>query len=630
MPFAVFRRHQKQLIVTFAMLAMLGFVLADSLPALMGGGRGGITDNPVEATLYGREVRRSDLARLTQQRNVANAFIGRLIPDLPQPFGGTSTREIVDALILEREADRLGIPATPEFGNKWLVNVFGNALNADLFEKVLRESFDRMSGREVLEAIAGQVRLLEVRRLPGPPIVTPLDVYQTYKNQHERVSAVAVPFPVADFLAQVANPTEDQVRAYYEKYKDDLPDSTRPTPGFKLPHRIRIEFVSLDAPQLTREIRAALTEKELRAAYAQRPQDFPTPKPELPVQLFAGDPEAKLTPLLKDPFLDARPLVEQSLAEEKAHNQVEELFDKVREVMDPFSDQYLTVVEENQEAKAERRAQRPLPNPGNLVKQAAAKSKLSYDASPLLTRELAASYGTIGEAAVGSTPSSGSRSFADAFFDSKVPVYDPIELIDSAGRRYLAWKLDDQPPRVPPLDQIHDKVVDAWKREQARPLAERAAQTLADQARTKEGDLRAAAEAAKKSVLVTDLMSRYSPSIMISPSQIFPSRLNKIPQIPDAGDPLRDVLFDLKPKQVAVAPNAPKTVYYALVLDRRVPVDFNQLYDPFGQRMSVQSEAFQEAQAARDKAWMNQLRSRAGLSADWVPTDEAKEADRAI
>ncbi|MEO6810956.1 MAG: hypothetical protein ABI353_17735 [Isosphaeraceae bacterium] len=629
MPFAVFRRHQKQLIVTFAMLAMLGFVLADSLPALMGGG-GGMSDNPVEATLYGKAVRRADLARLTQQRNVANAFIGRLIPDLPQPFGGTSSREIIDALILEHEANRLGIPATAEFGNTWLVSVFGNALSPDLFEKVLRDGFERMSGQEMLETIAGQVRLLEVRRLPGPPTVTPLDVYQTYKDQHERVSAVAVPFPVADFLSKAAEPTEDQVRAYYEKYKDDLPDPNSPNPGFKLPHRARIEFVSLDGATLTREVRAALTEKELRATYTQRPQDFPAPEPELPVQLFAGDPEARLTPLLRDPFLDARPLVEQSLAEEKARNQVEESFDKVRAVMDPFSDKYLTVIEENQDAKAERKAQRPLPTPGDLVKQAAAKAGLPYEASPLLTRELAGSYSTIGEATVGSTPSSGSRTFVDAFFDSKVPVYDPVELIDSAGRHYLAWKLDDQPPRVPSLDQIHGEVVNAWKREQARPLAEGAAQTLADQAKAKEGDLRAVAEAEKKAFLVTDLMTRFSPSIMISPSQIFPSRLNEIPQIPEAGETLRDVLFDLKPKQAAVASNAPKTVYYALALDRRVPADFNQLYDPFGQRMSVQNEAMQKAQVARDKAWMDELRSKAGLPADWVPTDESKDEDQAI
>src|SRR3712207_6160552 len=37
MPFAVFRKHQRKLLAIFAILAMFGFVLSDSLVALVGG-----------------------------------------------------------------------------------------------------------------------------------------------------------------------------------------------------------------------------------------------------------------------------------------------------------------------------------------------------------------------------------------------------------------------------------------------------------------------------------------------------------------------------------------------------------------------------------------------------------------
>ena len=47
MPFAVFRRHQRKLLAIFAILAMFGFVLADSLPRLLSGGSGGSNANPV-------------------------------------------------------------------------------------------------------------------------------------------------------------------------------------------------------------------------------------------------------------------------------------------------------------------------------------------------------------------------------------------------------------------------------------------------------------------------------------------------------------------------------------------------------------------------------------------------------
>ena len=36
-------------------------------------------------------------------------------------------------------------------------------------------------------------RLANVRRLSGSPLVTPLDVFQTYRDQNERVSALTNP-----------------------------------------------------------------------------------------------------------------------------------------------------------------------------------------------------------------------------------------------------------------------------------------------------------------------------------------------------------------------------------------------------------------------------------------------------
>src|SRR5262245_43700731 len=178
MPFAVFRRHQRKLLAIFAILAMFGFVLADSLPALLrsGGllGGGGAPDDAEVVKLYGRSVRRSDLARMAQRRQRANAFMNRLVPGVtPQFFGGTSTRELVDALILEHEANQLGMPETKEYGNRWLNALFSNRLKPEDFDRALRAAFETYSGDAMLEDIASQVRLFEVRKLPGQAEVSP-------------------------------------------------------------------------------------------------------------------------------------------------------------------------------------------------------------------------------------------------------------------------------------------------------------------------------------------------------------------------------------------------------------------------------------------------------------------------
>ena len=67
MPFAVFRRNQRKLLAIFTILAMFGFVVADSLPRLLNGGPSG-ANNPFIVELYGRSLYASDLFGMKEER----------------------------------------------------------------------------------------------------------------------------------------------------------------------------------------------------------------------------------------------------------------------------------------------------------------------------------------------------------------------------------------------------------------------------------------------------------------------------------------------------------------------------------------------------------------------------------
>src|SRR5205807_6185783 len=112
------------------------------------------------------------------QRQNANMFMASLIG---RPlFGDITTRSLVDALILQHEADTLRMPAGPDVGREWLREVTNGLMNRDLFEATLSRFGNRVSGEQILSDIANQVRLDKVRRtLLGIPVVTPLDVYDT-------------------------------------------------------------------------------------------------------------------------------------------------------------------------------------------------------------------------------------------------------------------------------------------------------------------------------------------------------------------------------------------------------------------------------------------------------------------
>lgn len=635
MPFAVFRRHQRKLLAASAILAMFGFVVADSLPRLLSSNYDS-AGNAVVAKLHGREVRRGDIAEMQNERNNANLFMAHLYARLYGRstntfFGELNTRALVDALVLQHEADRLGMPRGPEAGREWLKQRYGTFMTRELFDMIIEQFNNRVSGEQVLTDISNQVRLGNVRMMLGSPVVTPLDVFEAYREQNERVSVRAVAFPVDDFLSKVTEPTAAETQAYFDQYKDVLPDAGRPTPGFKVPRLVQVEVLSIDGEALARTIKDKLPEDELKAYYENRKAEFKVPS-ELPEVVFAEQGDAKaadLTPPQIQPFAEVRPYIANSLAEEKAQAEIGEKFNRVKDdLMIPFADKYLDAVDAIDEAKksgSKTVAALPTPPP---LKDEAAKEGLEYRVTQLMTREDAGKQGALSSAEVGLTRGGGGHRFVDEVFDTKSALYEPVELTDFSGQRFLVRKLQDQAPRVPTLEEARSEVVLAWKREKARAIAQQAADELAATLRKEGGKFKADTVDGRR-VVTTDPVTRLQPGMPL-PGRIFengPATPTEIPQLPAAGEALRDAYFDLGEGQVAVAANEPKTVYYTMTLDRRIPATFTALYAPNGDLYRYQTEVFEETLKAHDESWMDALRAKAGLGPDWSPPDEKKEAE---
>jgi peptidyl-prolyl cis-trans isomerase D len=623
MPFAVFRRHQRKLLAIFAILAMFGFVLADSLPRLLNAGYGGGNQNPEVVRLYGKSIRRSDVSDMATQRNNANLFMAQLLRMPGRPlFGDLSTRSIVDALILEHEADAMRMPVGPEAGREWLKRATGGMMNREIFEATLASFGNKITGEQILTDIANQARILNVRRLLTGTVVTPLDVYQTYRDQNERISAKAVAFPAEAFVAKVGEPSKAEVQAFYDKYKDELPNPARDTPGFKVPRQIQVEILSIDGSALAEKIKERLTEGELLSYYENRKGEFKKPS-EFPDEIFQGKPE--LTPPQVRPFAEVRPYLATSLAEEKAQAEIVAKFEEIKDgQMVPFADKYLDARDEIEESKKQGEKVLPALPRWTDLKDAARKAGLDYEVTPLLDREQAEHYGEIGGAEVGLSRMSGGRKFAAEFFDPRSNLFEPVELTDSLGRRFLARKVEDHEPRVPPLDEIHTQVIAAWKALQARPLAEKAARDFAETVRKEAGTIKQDIVEGRPVITIPPI-SRLQPGFPL-PGMMFqngPPTLTEIPQVPYAGPELRDAYFGLEPGAVAVAPNQPKTTYYVLTLNDRLRASFATLYAPNGDYFRYQREAQEDAFRHREEDQMRRLRDQAGLKPGWVPSDEA-------
>jgi hypothetical protein len=434
---------------------------------------------------------------------------------------------------------------------------------------------------------------------------------------------------VDKFLASVPEPSEQEVRSYYDAHKDELPDPARATPGFKVPRQVQLEVLSVDGNALARDIKDRLTDAELRAAYENRKSEFEVKAGanDLPIDLFAG--HAELTPPVIRPFDEVRSTLASTLAEDKAQADIEDKFERIKkDVLDRFFDDYQTALDEREEA--EKRGSKtgpPLPQASDL-KELARREGLNYELTPMLAREEAERYGTVSGARVGLARQGDARKFADEFFDAKTGLYESVGLTDLLNTRYLARKIKDVPPRVPPLDEVRKQVALAWKTEKARPLARKAADEVAEQLKKQPGALKDASFQGYRVVTIPPTARMQAPT-NLSPNPFEMSAPGETPisEVAFPGEAFRKAYFSLQPGSVAVAPNQPETDYYAMALDRRDPATFTALYAPNGDEFRYKMLAREQAGRELVDDWMGWLRHDAGIDTNWVPPDEAREKD---
>lgn len=692
MPFETFRRNQRPLLAVFGLMAMFAFVVSDSLMNFLGSRTTGINNDETVATLYGEEIKASNLGELANQRAFANDYFSKLLslklsaaqiglPVVQNFFGPTDDRSLVDALILQKEADKLGIPIDHDATRRWLREApvtillqsfglsgsevtmrtfrdrIGNITDSDLDATYQAFFENRIPDQSLLDAIGNQLRLIQVQRLGISTEVSPLDVFEEYRKEAEAVSVNAVAFPVDAYLTMVGEPTEDELKTLYEKGKNTEPSRTIVEPAFKIPRRVQVEAISADSNAVIAKLTAEMNDERVKEEYESRKDsDFTLPPlteeeriklSPLPQDVFASDPDAKLTPKgLSDsqvppappegtryrPIDEVRTSIVEELAREDAAELIDAKFASIRDqVMDPFADKILAIEEENEVAREEGLpGNKPLPQySSDALVEAVKKLELTYEKTNLISFEEATAsdavlaLGAIVDARLGTEIGELGDNFTTAIFSDTFKSFDPNPFTTIAGRRYLIWKVDDQPARVPDFQEIKANVVDYWKMTQARTLAEKDAKAFLEAASKKDGDLISVANELKKPLIVTAPTTRMSTSF-----SGMPARENQFPELVEAGQTLMNQAFTLQVKQLIVQPNATSSVYYVLGLNSRRSVTPEELYGPTGPFMRLVGSAISDAANESRDNWMNELRKKAGLPADWKAPSERDDKSK--
>jgi hypothetical protein len=188
--------------------------------------------------------------------------------------GGTTPDELLDFIIWRKQADRLNITLTDEDLRKminaeadgevltgdpvkdnktialYLQSQFHGAIDPKAVLNALREEFRVRMAKEVLLGSAGSARAAVGAGLGGDEVPgegTPDEFWNYYKDNLTALTVTFLQVPVKQFTGQVKKePSQQELEDLFRRYKNDEPSPDRPAPGFKVPRKVKVEWVTAD------------------------------------------------------------------------------------------------------------------------------------------------------------------------------------------------------------------------------------------------------------------------------------------------------------------------------------------------------------------------------------------------
>jgi hypothetical protein len=319
--FHIFRRNQKLMLAVLTLMAMFAFVFLDPLLKYFGDNQA--IANPVEVeTKYGN-LRRSDLENMAARRQLTAMFLGRLaikmvanledqgrldlrapwlrdyqVKQLQERFlqyvmrsvNPGDRREIVNTMLLDKEAQSRDVIISDEAIKLVLKQLTENTVSEPEMARLIRDLpdaneqllFDSLRSELLASTVLHNFRT-SVMAFP------PAEMWDYYKRLHQQAEIEALPVSVSDFVDRVAEPTDEELKAFFDEHKDQFAIPGSPEPGFKLPRRQRFQYFKAEL-DLFRQL-AKVTDEEVKKYYEDNKESFR--KLELPKDAPATDEQKK-------------------------------------------------------------------------------------------------------------------------------------------------------------------------------------------------------------------------------------------------------------------------------------------------------------------------------------------------
>lgn len=298
-PFYLFRKYQRAFIAIAAVVAMFIFVVADPLMTWLQSSGGGPqrSANTVVASWNDGEINLMELDRLTQRRYKISQFLRNLVGRAAQKIelqGGTALppnlpdfrlpntnpqavqQGCVFTQIFAERAKDAGISVSDAFINHFLKEWgLGNTSDteiADLLSSVGLSDRALFAGlRELL-----MTHFYTTSYTLSSAGAMPEERWEDWKRLNERIVVEAAVLPTESFVSEVPEPTDAQLKSFYEEHKDRVDGSfdlvsgvplPSPNPGFREPRRVKVQYLEGNVSDWTLKLQESVTEEEIADYY---------------------------------------------------------------------------------------------------------------------------------------------------------------------------------------------------------------------------------------------------------------------------------------------------------------------------------------------------------------------------
>jgi len=273
-PFSIFRKNQKMLLVAATLLAMFGFVF---IPIIMDQMGGRTIANPVavETSEFG-DLRDSNVEHLRKQRQKVLSVLSTVMQMsgvhpvmvsqfLEARFGPATEESVVNSWLMAQHAEQMGMVVSNKIINEFMGDLTQNRVKPNDFITAFKRS--GITELQFFHAMREEMLALQLRNIFSISLAatTPSQRWDYFNRVKQMATIEAVPVAVADYVDKIAEPTDDELKAFFEENKRAYSHPQSPKPGFHQPQKVALEYFMADAEKFASP--ENVTEEEIQRCY---------------------------------------------------------------------------------------------------------------------------------------------------------------------------------------------------------------------------------------------------------------------------------------------------------------------------------------------------------------------------